>query len=93
MYLKAMFGLNRAPVVDTEVMITVQNHLWLLLIAFVAATPLPVRIHRMIAARTRPAIHAVYLNTLVPFGCLTLLAISAVLLVGRTYTPFFYFRF
>lgn len=93
MYLGAMFGLNGAPWADTETLIHLQNHVWLLLIAFLSALPLTAQLHRFIADRERYALKGVYVNTLVPFGCLALLTISAILLVGKTYTPFFYFRF
>lgn len=93
MYLGAMFGLGGAPVADTETLIYLQNHVWLLLIALVAAFPLSARLHGVIASGRRKAAQAVYMNALVPLGCLALLAISAILLVGKTYSPFFYFRF
>jgi alginate O-acetyltransferase complex protein AlgI len=93
MYLGAMFGLNGAPVVDTEVLIHLQNHQWLLLVAFVSAIPLSVRVHGIITSRKQKTAKAVYMNTLIPLACLALLSISAILLVGKTYTPFFYFRF
>jgi alginate O-acetyltransferase complex protein AlgI len=93
MYLGAMFGLNGAPVADTEVLIHLQNHLWLLLVTLVSALPLSVRVHGIITSRTQMTVKAVYMNTLIPLACLALLSISAILLVGKTYTPFFYFRF
>ncbi|MFK7692340.1 MBOAT family O-acyltransferase [Paenibacillus sp. HJGM_3] len=93
MYLRAMLGLNGAPLADTEVLIHVQNHLWLLLVALAASMPLSARIHSMIADRAQQSLKTVYMNTLVPLACLALLTISAILLVGKTYTPFFYFRF
>jgi alginate O-acetyltransferase complex protein AlgI len=92
-YLGAMFGLNGAPAWDAATLIQLQNHMWLLPVAFVAATPLPKRIHAGIAGRVEMPGAAIYANALVPLASLALLAVSAILLVGRTYEPFFYFRF
>jgi alginate O-acetyltransferase complex protein AlgI len=93
MYLGAMFGLHGAPVADTKTLIYLQNHLWLLLVAIVGASPLSVRLHAAFNARVPSTAKAVYVSTLVPLACLSLLAVSAILLVGKTYAPFFYFRF
>jgi len=92
-YLGTMFGFGGAPWADAESLIRLQNHEWLLAVAFLAALPLTARLHRIITDRARNAIQAVYLNALVPVGCAALLALSAILLVGKTYAPFFYFRF
>jgi alginate O-acetyltransferase complex protein AlgI len=93
MYLRAMFGFNVSPIADTEALIHLQNHIWLLLISIISAVPLSARIHGIIANGARKMMKAVYMNALLPLACLVLLTISAVMLVGRTYTPFFYFRF
>ncbi|WP_274361690.1 MBOAT family O-acyltransferase [Paenibacillus thermotolerans] len=92
-YLQAMFGCNGAPLLDTEAAIVIQNHVWLLLIALIASAPLSARLHRIVADRAQRTMKAVYMNTLVPLGSLALLSVSAILLVGKSYTPFFYFRF
>ncbi|KIL42218.1 alginate O-acetyltransferase [Gordoniibacillus kamchatkensis] len=92
-FLRAMFGLNGAPAINAETLIQLQNHVWLLLVAVIAATPLPKRIHSLLTERGKLSANAFYVHGLVPAAILALLSISAILLVGKTYTPFFYFRF
>ncbi|WP_248928456.1 MBOAT family O-acyltransferase [Paenibacillus hamazuiensis] len=93
-YLRVMFGASPAPLANTELLIHWQNHAVLLALALVAATPIPVRLHRFLLERLKPApIRSAYANALLPAASLAVLAVSALLLVGKTYTPFFYFRF
>ncbi|PYI54625.1 MBOAT family O-acyltransferase [Paenibacillus flagellatus] len=94
LYLRTMYGFGAAPLTDAELAIRLQNNVFLLLAAIVAATPLPAAIHRALAERLRPgAVRGLYTNALVPVVCLAILAVSVLLLVGKTYSPFFYFRF
>ncbi|MFB6363344.1 MBOAT family O-acyltransferase [Paenibacillus elgii] len=94
MYLRVMLGFTSAPLASAELAIHLQNHLFLLPVAVIAATPLPAVLHLRLAALIRPGFaRSLYANTLVPFACLAILTVSALLLVGKTYSPFFYFRF
>ncbi|KZE82070.1 MBOAT family O-acyltransferase [Paenibacillus elgii] len=94
MYLRVMLGFASAPLANAELAIHLQNHSFLLPIAVIAATPLPAVLHRRLAAHMRPGFaRGLYANTLVPLACLAILTVSALLLVGKTYSPFFYFRF
>jgi alginate O-acetyltransferase complex protein AlgI len=93
-FMQTMFGLNSAPITSGELLIQLENHMLLLAFAIIAATPLPVRIHRLLSERMKPRIaRQLYVNALLPAACLGILGGSALLLVGKTYAPFFYFRF
>ncbi|MFM1654190.1 MBOAT family O-acyltransferase [Brevibacillus sp. B_LB10_24] len=93
-YLKTMFGLATVPLVNTELLINLQNQAFLLAVAVLAATPLTRRLHRAMSGSLRlPLAGSLYANVLLPSLCLGVLAVSTLLLVGKTYTPFFYFRF
>ena len=93
-YLSAMFGVAHIPAADAALFIYLQNHIILLLLAAISATPVPVRLHHLLAERMKPRIaRSLYNDVLLPITSLVVLVISALLLVGKTYTPFFYFRF
>ena len=93
-FLRTMFGLESVPFTSGEMLIHLENHLLLLVFAVIAATPLPVRIHRLLSERMKPRFaRLVYVNAILPAACLSVLGGSALLLVGKTYAPFFYFRF
>ncbi|WP_134684019.1 MBOAT family O-acyltransferase [Brevibacillus migulae] len=94
MYLRIMFGMAAVPLTDMQLLIHFRNHLFLLTVACIAASPLPRLFHGKTSdyLRLRPA-GALYVNLLIPTLCLGVLTISTLLLVGKTYTPFFYFRF
>lgn len=93
-FLRVMFGLTAAQGTNAELAIHLYNHLFLLALAALLATPLPARLHRALSARLKPRLlRTWYANALVPAACLAIMALSALLLVGRSYTPFFYFRF
>jgi len=93
-YLRAMFGVSRVPLWNEEMLIQARNELFLLLAAFVAATPYPKKWHAAATRRFQSRFAgALYANALLPAACFLLLVLCAVLLVGKTYTPFFYFRF
>jgi alginate O-acetyltransferase complex protein AlgI len=93
-FLRLMCGYGDHPLTDAELFIVATNHLWLFVIALLAATPYPARFHRLLAERMRPSgVRAVYAHAVLPVMTLALMLLSAVLLVGKTYTPFFYFRF
>lgn len=93
-YLGSMFGLEHIPVADTAFFIHLHNNIVILAIAIVAATPAPIRLHQVLTERLSSRLaRAVYNDILLPVTSLAVLVISALLLVGKTYTPFFYFRF
>ncbi len=94
-YLRVMFGLTAAPWIDEELLIHVHNNAVLLILALIGSTPLPAVLHDTLTSGDRPPplVQDVYRHALVPAVCFTLLALSALLLVGRSYVPFFYFRF
>lgn len=93
-YLQVMFGLAGVPAADTAFSIHLQNHIVLLALAAMAATPIPVRLHHLLADRLRPRFARAFYNEIVlPVTSLAMLVVSALLLVGKTYAPFFYFRF
>ncbi|GAA4876811.1 MBOAT family protein [Paenibacillus vulneris] len=93
-YLRTMFGLGHVPAVDEAFFIHLQNHIILLVLGLIISTPVPARLHQAMSHRMKPRMaHAVYNQLLVPITSLVILAVSVLLLVGKTYTPFFYFRF
>lgn len=93
-YLSVMFGGTSAPLYGGELFIHLENHLFLLAIALIAATPYPARLHKLVMEQVRVQwVRSAYANGLVPTCCIALLGISALMLVGKTYAPFFYFRF
>jgi alginate O-acetyltransferase complex protein AlgI len=93
-YIQTMFGLKPVEILSPEVTLHLENHIFLLLLAVIAATPLPACLHRRLANRLKPRIaRAAYLNAFVPLACFVILTVSVLLLVGKTYMPFFYFKF
>jgi alginate O-acetyltransferase complex protein AlgI len=96
-YLRAMFAFTSVPLMNAEAIIHIQNHLYLVAIALVGSTPLPAAIHRALTTETETGRlrlpKSIYVQTIVPIACTVLLVLSAFLLVGKTYSPFFYFRF
>ncbi|ULL16467.1 MBOAT family protein [Paenibacillus sp. H1-7] len=93
-YLRAMFGLAPIPAADAAFFILLQNHIVLLTLAAIAATPIPIRLHRLLEERLQPRLARSFYNEIaLPVGSLAMLVVSALLLVGKTYSPFFYFRF
>lgn len=77
MYLRTMFGLSGASWTNAELFIHAENHLFLIILAVVAATPLPASLHRLFSDRMKPrAARTVYTHALVPAVSLTLLALS-----------------
>jgi alginate O-acetyltransferase complex protein AlgI len=90
--LLTMFGWNAKPWITTEVELFFYDHIWILLIAAIASTPLPVYAVKKLGVRP-------FIQKLQEFGIgaplyhLLLLIITTILLVGSTYNPFLYFRF
>ena len=93
-FLRTMFGLASVPLTSGEMLIHLENHLLLLAFAIIAATPLPVRIHRLLSERMKPRFARSCMSMpYFPLNVLGVLGGSALTLVGKTYAPFFYFRF
>jgi alginate O-acetyltransferase complex protein AlgI len=93
-YLRTMFGLSQVDAINSELPIHLQNHIFLILLAVIAATPLPAYLHRRLASQMKPRIARIlYIDAIVPMACFGILTVSVLLLVGKTYMPFFYFKF
>jgi alginate O-acetyltransferase complex protein AlgI len=93
-YLRTLFGFAPVPWWNEELLIQAQNQLLLLLAALIAATPYPKRLHAAAAGRLKPRLAGMlYANAFLPAASFILLVLCTLLLVGKTYTPFFYFRF
>ena len=84
-YLKVMFGLGGAPVVNSAFGYYLMNYLPSLVIACVAATPVGLAVYGRLSAQKKMALSAL----LVAGG----LVVCTAYLVASTYNPFLYFRF
>jgi alginate O-acetyltransferase complex protein AlgI len=94
MYLQTMFGLAPVKITSSELSLHLQNHIFLIGLAVIAATPLPAYLHHRLASQLKPRIaRTLYLDAIVPMACFGILTVSVLLLVGKTYMPFFYFKF
>ncbi len=85
-FIKAAFG--GAPLYDLTSVSALCTNLWLLIICFIAMTPVPKIIFNHIC-KTRAKFALIAEPAVVFAG----LALCFILLVGQTYNPFLYFRF
>lgn len=84
LYLRGMFGLTGISFVNTEFLYRFQSNFILLLVACVAATPIPKTLFCKMKEETR--------LTIAPVLMLLGLLISTAYLVDGSYNPFLYFR-
>ena len=84
-YLKAMFGLGGAGLLDSAFLYHLRNYLPILIIAGIASTPLAKNVWHKLSRKARQ----VALPTLMVAG----LVLATAYLVDGTYNPFLYFRF
>ena len=87
--LQTLFALNEAPFTDFELSHAFWNNIYWLMLAVVSCTPIYTYIHQRIEPKMAPA----HYRLTVIFQSFFFLAVSVVLLVGKTYNPFIYFRF
>lgn len=85
LYLKAMFGMNKAGLLNNELLYLLQTHWILIIICIIASTTL-IRKMNMIKDKN-------YYYVIKNIACLVMFFISICFLIGSTYNPFLYFRF
>jgi alginate O-acetyltransferase complex protein AlgI len=92
-FLKIMFGLAGHPLSSTELGMRFQSNVWFFLAAIVGCTPIvPYLEQRLCAvAAKRPLNWAGSVGR--PAITLLFLIVCTIMLVGKTYNPFLYFRF
>jgi len=83
-----MFGFSGAAAIDSIFVLYFANNFLLLLAAVVFSAPVVPALLKMLRQRNTEGI-----STLLPVVNTALLLISTMLLVGKTYNPFLYFRF
>ncbi len=84
-YLKAMFGLGGAGLMDTAFLYNLRNYLPILIIAGIASTPLAKNLWHKLSKRVR--------QVALPILLIAGLVLATAYLVDGTYNPFLYFRF
>lgn len=94
-FLQIMFGLSAASISDPTVLIHYTNNAVFFGLAIIASTPILGWLKTRIAVLIRPDVSVKMLDNpvLVPVISGLLLLISTILLVGKSYNPFLYFRF
>lgn len=85
-YLKIMFGLSGAPVMDMLTWINIKSNIFFILLAAVVSTPVITNVLRKVAAEKHLT------NMRLAFD-LVFLVLATILMVGQSYNPFLYFRF
>ncbi|MCU6710349.1 MBOAT family protein [Paenibacillus sp. J5C_2022] len=90
-FFKTLLGLDEVKLYNLELQIYVMDHLFFLIVAIIACTPLPKRIADALAARL-PAMERLRPLSIPLFNA-AILFVSTTMLVGSTYNPFLYFRF
>lgn len=93
--LAIMFAFGSRELLNTEFIIYFSNYFFFFLFALVACTPITKLIRRGIASLTKKNIPQVFLQlqSFRPTLNFVLLILSTILLVGKSYNPFLYFRF
>lgn len=93
-FLGAMFGRNRAGFLDGNSLYMWRNALVLLLIAAVAATPLPKMLSQKIESMSKNRKGAAIFNSILEkLVLISVLLLSVAYIVEASYNPFLYFRF
>ncbi|WP_282926214.1 MBOAT family O-acyltransferase [Helcococcus kunzii] len=90
--LKGMFGLNGNEVVNSQVLLTVKNNIFLILFCFIASTTLFKNLYekaKSFSMRRKSLLVPLY-DTFTPW---VILLISTLALIGNSYNPFLYFQF
>lgn len=85
-YLKIMFGLAGAPLMDGFTWIQIKSNLFFLIFAGIVSTPLMTKVAHKLTTNLK-------VISLRPVIDLVFLALSTALMVGQSYNPFLYFRF
>ena len=88
-YLAAMFGAAQGGVINSDTLYYLRNYLPVLLLSFVAATPLVTNF----AKRRLSPQNSKLGRVLLPVGMVAGLVLCTAYLVDATYNPFLYFRF
>jgi len=86
---EVLFRIARVPVYDFEVVTAFSSNVLWLAFACVACTPVYTGLHARLEQHLRKGIY----NMCLLGQSLAFLSISVILLVGKTYNPFIYFRF
>ena len=87
-YLQALFGLSKGGFIDQQSIYYCYTHAMLIVIAFLASTPLGRTFKQRLLERSAPLYY-----TAAVLSCLLVLLLSTAYLVDTTYNPFLYFRF
>lgn len=90
-FFNVMFAFGQKPLIDTNLSIYFSNYLLFLCLAFAACTPLIPFLRREIPALTKK--YTLFRQTVRPCLNLAILVLATILLVGKSYNPFLYFRF
>jgi len=90
---KTLFGLNGNPLTEFTAQIQLQSHLFLLLAAVLASTPLADRLKARLEALVRGPWETAWNVVFYSLLPVALLLLSTACLVGDSYNPFIYFRF
>ena len=89
-HLMAMFGLARSgghlPLTDEKLLAAVRIYSWLPVPAFLLTFPILPALKRLVGPGR-------FAETAASTGCVVLLALSVLFLIGQSYNPFIYFRF
>lgn len=85
-YLKVMFSLSNAPLINDITLINIKSNILFLIFAGALSTPILTNLLRHYTEQKKVLV----LRPIVDF---TFLVISTLLLVGQSYNPFLYFRF
>ena len=90
-HLGRMFGLAGAPLSDTAWELSLRSQAFFLPVCILACLPLWPALKRRLTAV--PALSALWHAAARPLATIGLMTVSTILLVGKSYNPFLYFRF
>ncbi|GKX31276.1 alginate O-acetylation protein [Vallitalea longa] len=88
-YLKAMFGLNSAPIMNNETIYLFCTNIFLIIACIIAVTNLPTYVNNKL--QKFRYINLLYTCKNICYLCIFVVSIS--FLIGASYNPFLYFRF
>lgn len=92
--LKGMFGLNHNGFTSMEVGMTFENHMFFIVAAIIACTPLLKAVYTWLGKwQGRVAAVRYLCNAIEVAGPVALLMLATMALVGNSYNPFLYFQF
>lgn len=90
-FLRVMFAFGQRPLVDTNLIIYFNNNILYLCLAFLACTPITPFLREKITVWSKK--HTFRPLAFRPGLNLLILTLATILLVGKSYNPFLYFRF